>query len=530
MKFKDYGELNLGSNDAKMFGSRRKKEFFNQIFVKRDYLNKIIDFDKHFLIGEKGTGKTAFAVYLSNNTHANTSSILTFISETDYRHFVALKEQRTLDLSDYVRIWKVIIYLLFAEKLSQDEKEKSIFQYPKFLALRNAIDEYYAKAFAPEIIHAMQFIDKANVAAKLLSKYSDIGTEVSFEDTITESKYQTNLLYIQKKFEEALSSIKLNYDHIVFIDGIDIRPDLIDYDTYLTCIKGLANAVWSLNNDFFGNIKGSKGQMKVMLLIRPDIFHTLNLQNQNAKLRDNSVFLDWRVVYDEYRSSFLFEMADKLLGAQQDLVLALGEAWDHYFPYKRMSTVRHRDFDPSFLTILRFSFYRPRDIVTLLQELQINYNEQGLQNYVFAETDFLRPKLRNNYSAYLLGEIRDHLRFYYSEKDFEYFIKFFQYLRGKVRFDYTEYVSAYDQMQQYLSKNNVDIPLFFLSSDLFLQFLYEMNVISYVEDSRESSEIFISWCFRERTVSNIAPKVRTGVRYEIHYGLANALRMGRPVS
>lgn len=529
MKLKDFGKLNLGSNDAKMFGRRGKKEFFNQIFVKRNYLDRIIDPDKHFLIGEKGTGKTAFAVYLTNNTHANTSSILTFISETDYRQFVALKEQKHLDLSDYMRIWKVIIYLLFAEKLSQDEKEKSIFQYPKFINLKNAIDEYYAKAFAPEIIHALQFVDKANIAAKLLSKHSNIGAEIGFEDTVTESKFQTNLLYIQKKFEEALSSIKLNNDHIVFVDGIDIRPDLIDYETYLTCIKGLANAVWAINNDFFANIKGSKGQMKVMLLVRPDIFHTLGLQNQNAKLRDNSVFLDWRVVYDEYRASFLFEMTDKLLGAQQDYALELGQAWDYYFPYKRISTVRHRDFDPSFLTILRFSFYRPRDIITMLQELQTNYTEQGLKEYLFKESDFLKPKFRNNYSAYLLGEIRDHLRFYFSEKDFEYFIKFFQYLQGKVRFDYKEFVSAYDQIQQYLSKNKVDLPLFLVTSDVFLQFLYEMNVISFVEDSRDSSESFISWCFKERTISNIAPKVRTGVRYEIHYGLANALRMGRPV-
>jgi cold shock CspA family protein len=37
------------------------------------------------------------------------------------------------------------------------------------------------------------------------------------------------------------------------------------------------------------------------------------------------------------------------------------------------------------------------------------------------------------------------------------------------------------------------------------------------------------WCFRERTLSNMAPKVRIGVEYEIFYGLSKALNVGRPI-
>ena len=38
-------------------------------------------------------------------------------------------------------------------------------------------------------------------------------------------------------------------------DEIDIRPENIPYSEYLECVKGLANAIWSLNNDYFPNIK-----------------------------------------------------------------------------------------------------------------------------------------------------------------------------------------------------------------------------------------------------------------------------------
>lgn len=61
----------------------------------------------------------------------------------------------------------------------------------------------------------------------------------------------------------------------------------------------------------------------------------------------------------------------------------------------------------------------------------------------------------------------------------------------------------------------------------FLQFLYDQNIISYVEDAE--GERFIRWCFIERTPSNIAPKVKTNSDYEIHYGLANVLNIGKEI-
>jgi hypothetical protein len=60
----------------------------------------------------------------------------------------------------------------------------------------------------------------------------------------------------------------------------------------------------------------------------------------------------------------------------------------------------------------------------------------------------------------------------------------------------------------------------------FLQFLYELNVICYVEDV-EDHKSFIHWCFRDKTYSNFSPKVKEGVRYEIFYGLTRAVNSGK---
>ncbi|WP_374133307.1 hypothetical protein, partial [Sphingomonas sp. 28-62-20] len=138
-----------------------------------------------------------------------------------------------------------------------------------------------------------------------------VGVEDNKKSTSSKSlhRFQTDLLKIQKSFEIAFSSINLVANHTLFIDGIDIRPENIPFPEYLDCVKGLANALWSLNNDFFPSIRDSKGRMKVVALLRPDIFNSLGLQNRNTKLKDNSVVLDWRTRYSNHRKSDLFKLA-----------------------------------------------------------------------------------------------------------------------------------------------------------------------------------------------------------------------------
>jgi hypothetical protein len=329
------------------------------------------------------------------------------------------------------------------------------------------------------------------------------------------------------KFEEALAGLKLKTNHFLFIDGIDVRPGEIPFDDYLDCVKGLANAVWSLNADFFSKIKDSKGRFKVILLLRPDIFNSLGLQNATNKLQDNSVFLDWRTTYPEYRDSELFSLADKMLNSQQDRKLEKGKAWDYYIPWKSKSNHPARDFNPSFYKFLQLSYSRPRDIIKMLKILQdIFVSKNKEENCVFQESDFDSYEFQNQYSEYLMAGIRDQLSFYYTNEDYELFLKFFQFLDGKIEFDYDEFIESYKKFEDYLllnCKNN--IPEFVESADRFLQFLYDTNIICFVEDYE--AEPLFRFCYRERSIANISPKVKTKERYIIHYGLAKELNVGR---
>ncbi|MGY3442692.1 cold-shock protein [Bradyrhizobium sp. USDA 4473] len=309
------------------------------------------------------------------------------------------------------------------------------------------------------------------------------------------------------------------------------------YSDYFDCVQGLIAAIWAINNDFLSNIKDSRGRLRIVLLVRPDIFLRTGLHNLNTKLRDNSVFLNWMTTYKDYRSSLLFRVADRLLSVQQDeAVSKLGDAWDYYFPFHaenvRASNVSDAHGVNSFLAFLRFSYYRPRDINAMIHTMQeIVRRNRETAPYVTAE-DFNDPSFRDAHAEYLLGEIRDQLLFYYSQDEYDLFLQFFSHLQGRRTFSYAQFLDAFNEFVAECTSGGKELPRFFESSSLFLQFLYEQNVICYKEkDASENgdSELFIRWCFRERTLANMAPKVRVGVEYEVFYGLSKALNVGRPL-
>ncbi len=522
---KPIGNLELGFRDAENYKRRENKEMLNRLFVHTRALEEVLDTGRYFLVGEKGTGKTAYSLYLTNNNYHEVAASLKFIRETEYQKFLELKRSQNLVLSDYTNIWKTIICILLAEEISAKEGKVFWSAFTRFGNLKAAIDEYYAHAFTPEIINAIQVVEESAKAAGILAKYAKLSGEAKESISFSETRFQTNLLYIQRHLEDALRSLKLPKHHLLFIDGIDIRPSDIPYPEYLECVKGLANAVWSLNNDVFANIKDSKGRLRVMLLIRPDIFDSLGLQNMNSKMRDNSVILDWGTTYKEHRRSNLFVVTDRLLASQQEVKLPQGAAWDHYFPFDASNVHETMQVPTSFITMLRRSLYRPRDILSMLQILRENFISEGKnENQVFTEADFLSPAFTRKYSDYLLGEVKDHISFYYASGDYELLLKFFQFLNGRSRFTYSEYLVAYSAYEDFISRGAFQKPRFCGSPDEFLQFLYELNVISYILDTDDGP--FFGFCFRERTPSYLSPKVRSHARYDVHYGLMKALDLG----
>ena len=190
-------ELNLGFSDAENYKRRENKDIFNQIFIRNNHLEKLCEPSTSFLIGEKGTGKTAYAVYLSNNEYKNTLSSIKYTRETDYQKFHKLKKTNQLEFSSYENIWKVIVYVLITSQIIEREGRDRNFlsRYFKMNELKSALDEYYENGLSPEITQAFQLVQDSEAAAGIFAKHANTSLSRRTSRTSSESKFQMNLLY-----------------------------------------------------------------------------------------------------------------------------------------------------------------------------------------------------------------------------------------------------------------------------------------------------------------------------------------------
>lgn len=508
-------ELQQIKGDAyEYYNDSNETNLFDKIFLVDEIIDDIKSKGKYFIIGEKGSGKTAYSVYLSSHPTETLTSKIKLVENTVYDKFITMKKNKSLDMSTYKDIWLNIIYLVLCEEIKELLKKNPL-KYIKYGALEKAITTFYSNAFKPEFINALEFVDKTNASINAMLKNGvfSASTETEITQTYVEQSYQLSLMKLQDGFERALSSVSMKNNFILFIDGIDARPSHITNNEYLECLKGLVNATISLNNSFL-----SKLGIKVVLLIRPDILYNMSIHNMNQKIRDNAVLLNWVTTYKNYRNSKLFTIADNYFSKQQNIKYERGKCWDAYFPYKIKNRYRYLE-DEAFVGLLRYSLYKPRDILTMLNEF-ISIKEGVSFNY----SDF--KNIISNYSIYLKGELKDYMLIYMSESEYNGFYNFFEYF-NKVKFTYEEFVEIHKKYIDSLKELNREVPYKMETPAEALQLLYDSNIICYEETvykyGKEINQM--SWSYKERNYANIQPEVKRRVSYRFHSAYARAFKI-----
>ena len=65
-----------------------------------------------------------------------------------------------------------------------------------------------------------------------------------------------------------------------------------------------------------------------------------------------------------------------------------------------------------------------------------------------------------------------------------------------------------------------------VDADSFLQLLYDLNMICYYDKGKNGEDLY-RFCYREREIYNLEPKVKLQSKYGVHYALLKALNLGR---
>lgn len=513
---KEFQKIFLKCHDANVFSDKANHEVLSKIFYDDRNSKAILERGNFFLIGEKGTGKTIIAQYLSNIRQDKNCHTLDF-SQIDFEPFRKMSEAGLLKYTSWDAIWKLLLLVVAAEIVVKNEN--SILKSIKFSEFYTLIREFYDNKFNPELSTAIEVASKIELFAELASKHiGKAGGKDSFQQKAATTTASSSFAGLIQSLTEAFSDIRLSADHTIFIDKIDLKPDDIGFDNFLQLLRSFGRAAVGLNEGVFAKLKGNK-QLKFVLLLRPDIFDRLNFQNQSARASSNSVILNWDTTYEHHRNSNLFSLADSFLGKQSGEILARGKAWDAYVD-RDVSPFSDGEVNFSFREFLRMSWFRPRDII---QSLYICQQQPECDDRV---TRLVFDRSYKSFSDYLYGEVRDFSRFYFSDDTFDIIERFFSEVQRLDEMSYDELYKAHCALMRKIDVSGVErkIDAKIRDFDEFLQILYSSNIICWRAETQFGG-VDDFWAFRERTANQLEPKVGYGCRYAVHYGLRRALRL-----
>ena len=106
--YRAFTDLNVGFSNAENYRLRENKELLTKYFVRDHFLDRLLEPNIYFLVGEKGTGKTAYATFLRNNDYKNHRVSIFDVRQTEYQKFLELKRLGHLPLSQYAEVWRTL--------------------------------------------------------------------------------------------------------------------------------------------------------------------------------------------------------------------------------------------------------------------------------------------------------------------------------------------------------------------------------------------------------------------------------------
>ncbi|MGD0027220.1 MAG: hypothetical protein ABSC37_21785 [Xanthobacteraceae bacterium] len=521
-------ELRFGFIDAERYLRNPDdplSELFRKSFYKSTHLERAVNPDIYFLLGEKGTGKTAYAVYASLYMKNEYRADCEFFDKNDFTRFVQVADKLGVEKSQYSSMWVFIFMILLIQKLENTLPIKGELEH-----VINSIKAINLGGDADNISRCIETASEIDALFNLFAQSSNLNVP---KHVLTGAKPSFKLNRLTEICVKALAQHSSDLQFTLFIDGLDVRPDEVSYPDYLTVVSSICNAIWVLSATQLARIPPS---LKVVILLRPDIFEAVPFQNRGPKLQNHAHLVEWSARYKDYQDSEIFKFTDRILYSQQETGERLreGDTWRHYFPFRIESRVSDGGDDP-FILFLRHSFYKPRDIIKYLSLMREFYAEPGKgkdQRLHFSKDVFEDRDIRKEYSSYLMQEIRDQLSFYYTNNEYQQFLDFNNGFLGKYVdrysriFAYDDFEKAHHDYLEYNKKNHIATLPSFATADIALQFMFDLNVLGYYEEKtfrNGEKRIFTNYSFRQRSFANLRPKVPSGGRYVMHYGVAKSL-------
>lgn len=372
-------------NEIENWKLEAKLEDSSRYFYHIHLVERIMAGKRIYVIGRKGTGKTAISEHLSKINEKGVHSTKLSFKNFPFNKLYELQDQGYTPPNQYITLWKYVIYSstcrLMVNNPTVDaesrQKLKELFNDDIEHALSDAVEKWTSTGF------------NLNVLGNGFGITHESSETANSRDWIT----RVNIL------EKFLLGQIGNEKYLIMFDELD--EDYKDigienkYKQYTELLTGLFKAAQDIRAKFHAH------KYFPIIFLRDDIYEILQ-DPDKTKWMDFKADLDWD---EQSIKNLLAFRISKAISPDND-VLPFNDAWNKLFKpgFVQYGNKQQKGMHP-FAYILRSSLLRPRDFILYLRICAEMSQEKG-NSKISAE--IVRAS-DTAFSNYLKSELRDEI-------------------------------------------------------------------------------------------------------------------------
>ncbi|MCP5142739.1 MAG: hypothetical protein H6980_10350 [Gammaproteobacteria bacterium] len=419
LKLKD---IYLGTTDAKnelLNCSPEEMRRFENSFVAPPALNvdNYLNKNKYYVVGLKGTGKTALLRYISIKLDQEQNAFSAFVlfkSEIDEdlrkdfskaaRIQVAEENASDYEGNDFETVWRWFIYRKLVESIQA--LGATVFQRNEYLSNFEALvsSECISQTESKGLSRLIPTIRKGNIE---ISQSPKLRLEFDWDEN---GRAKVNFNELVRRADQAFEKLEPGLGRLnIFFDELELSYQTSkQYQRDSRLVRDLIVSIEKLNA-----VSKRKGYNACLYAaIRSEVLNSVDSLGKeiNKPIADfGSVILWNRPGLDAAQQPMLHVITKRINNAREEAGLNLfaeDELWRQYFP-----TIIHGKKPQVY--ILHNSWYRPRDVVRLLISVQDQYPDEESFNLQSLEA------IRKAYSTASWVEITEELKAKYRAADID---------------------------------------------------------------------------------------------------------------
>lgn len=436
----------------------------NEYFLDDNYWNNLVEGRKFFVIGRKGTGKSA----IYNWVHSQQSNKAVIVSNLSFKNFPFEKLLKLTDddfsrPNQYQSVWRNIILSEICKHIVIDSKSKANETFRE-------IKKYVNHKFGTDLTDLHKKVTKqtTKTTTGLFIEGSGIGSESANEKEFGDEF--ANITLINSRLENLIKNylkISPSSQYIIQFDQLDDNYTIyIKNDEYFQCIISLFKVVYDINQTFYQ----IDVPVKIICYLRSDIFYEINNYDaESARWDQHKHYLNWAIIN---RSDWDNPPLLKLLNKRINRSLPHIKSQNPFaYIFNGIKLINDGKKQSVFSYMVRRSFQRPRDLIQFclkIQEDSRKWKKLNLQNILDAEKE---------YSSWLLGEVANEFGPLIKDKN-----NLYDFLRkiGDRYIKFDEFAEVYKPYEQSVGLDTEDL----------LKLLYRLGIIFNVNLNSKRKEYF----------------------------------------